>query len=181
MERTILGYRWNHFAFTVVFCLMVLMFIPSESATEQNPVNWKNDGQNPDDLRVLSLLPSGNAATEVDDGDGHTWTKTFLVPVTANATLTVEATPSRTIQEADLPNEWTLTGGTGTGKLSRTVSLATPGKFVLKCQCGESQKETTIYVVNIQVNANDLYGDVQRNPDGSSKTADVVQNPAQKG
>ena len=99
MERTISGHGWDRFAFTAVFCLTALMFTPSESAMGQNPVNWKDDGRNPDDLRVLSLLPSGNAATEVDDGDGHTWTKTVLVPVTANATLTVVATPDRAIQE----------------------------------------------------------------------------------
>ncbi len=116
---------------------------------QNQPGEWDKDGQNPDDLKVASLLPAGGSGVEVDDGDNREHTKAFVFPVTTGGVATVVATPDRNIQEADLPAEWTLTGGTGTGKLSRTVSLAAPGKFVLNCTCGDSEKETTIYVVRM--------------------------------
>lgn len=155
MKRIILGNRCDVCAFTVFFCLMMMFLfqnlaLAQEHGQNQNPLlNWREDGRNPDDFEVLSLLPSGNSATEVDDGNGQTWTKTFIVPVTANATLTVVATPQPDTTEENLPDEWTLTGGTGTGKLSRTVPLSAPGKFVLHCKCGKSEKETTIYVFSM--------------------------------
>jgi len=65
--------------------------------------------------------------TEIDDGDGNPNTKTFvLCKGTGNATVTAAANPIMT--EAQLANScWTTTGGTGTAKLTRTVSKATAG------------------------------------------------------
>ncbi|MDI6774005.1 MAG: hypothetical protein QME60_01215 [Verrucomicrobiota bacterium] len=99
-------------------------------------------------LKVESLLPD-NIEREVDDGDGNSDTRLFVVDISATAgdVVTVTATPFPNVAEADLPSCWTLTGGIGVGKLQRTIDRTTPSKTVLKCECGTSGKETTVYVV----------------------------------
>ncbi|MBQ7650431.1 MAG: hypothetical protein IJS15_05690, partial [Victivallales bacterium] len=132
---------------SIAMLLGGLLTVPASG--QNQPENWKEDGNAPNDIKVLSLLPEGNAGTEVDDGDNNSNTKMFIFPVTSGASVSVVATPDRTITEAELPREWSLTGVPGDGKLSRTISLHEPGKFVLKCQCGDSVKETTIYVIKM--------------------------------
>ncbi len=100
---------------------------------------------------VASLLP--NEGTEFDDGDNNNDTKTFVVSKAASGEVTVTATPNPNISEANLPvgcaGEWTLSGGTGTGKLQRTVSKTTAGTTTLTCTCGTSSKTTKIIVVEV--------------------------------
>ncbi|MCK4947545.1 MAG: hypothetical protein KAQ99_01335 [Candidatus Aureabacteria bacterium] len=97
---------------------------------------------------VESLLP--NEGTEIDDEDGDDNTKTFVVAKADTGTITVTATPNPNVAEADLPLEWKLTGGTGTGDLTRTVDKTTPDETLITCICGSSYKKTTIIVVEVE-------------------------------
>ncbi|MEA2013624.1 MAG: hypothetical protein U9O87_11220 [Verrucomicrobiota bacterium] len=98
-------------------------------------------------LKVESLLP--DKGIEVDDYDGDDDTKTFVVDIsdTSGDIVTITATPNPLIAEADLPASWTLTGGTGTNKLVRTISQTTPEKYVFTCTFGASSKTTTVYIL----------------------------------
>lgn len=100
-------------------------------------------------VEVASLLP--DQGTEFDDGDGNPDTKSFAVCVAASGVVTVTATPNPSVAETDLPACWTLTGGTGSGKLTRTVDKTTWGHTEITCSAGSSAKTTTIYVVKTQV------------------------------
>lgn len=100
-------------------------------------------------VEVASLLPDQGA--EFNDGDGNPDTKSFAVCVAASGVVTVTATPNPSVAEADLPACWTLTGGTGSGKLTRTVDKTTWGHTEITCSAGSSAKTTTIYVVKTQV------------------------------
>jgi hypothetical protein len=102
-------------------------------------------------VKVNSLLPD-NIEQEIDDGDGNSDTRTFVVNMTTNAgdVVTVTATPAPIVTEASLPACWTLaaTEGTanGAGKLVRTIDRTHPSKTVIQCSCGNT-KITTVYVV----------------------------------
>jgi len=100
-------------------------------------------------VEVDSLEP--DEGTEIDDGDSDPNTKLFVVCIASPnppSTLTVTATPNPSVSEDDLPDGWNLTGGTGTGKLTRTVDKTTAGETVITCTCGaDSEKITTIWVV----------------------------------
>jgi hypothetical protein len=100
-------------------------------------------------LSVASLVPD-NIEREVDDGDGNPDTRTFVVDVsaTAGALVIVTATPSPSLTEDRLPGCWTLDGGTGNGKLQRTIDRTMASKTVLVCQCGSSARTTTVFVVS---------------------------------
>lgn len=100
-------------------------------------------------VEVASLLP--DEGTEFDDGDEDPNTKSYVVCIATSGTVTVTATPSPSVLEGDLPACWTLTGGTGSGKLSRTVDKTTDGKTVITCTSGSSMKETTIYVMDANI------------------------------
>jgi hypothetical protein len=65
--------------------------------------------------------------------------------------VTVIATPNPDVNEPNLPASWTLTGGTGTGKLLRTVDRTVAAKTILTCSYGASSKTTTIYVVKVDI------------------------------
>jgi hypothetical protein len=96
-------------------------------------------------VEVESLLP--NEGGEIDDGDGNPDTKSFVVCKADSGVVTVTATPNPGVAEPDLPSCWSLTGGTGTGKLSRTVDKTTSGVTTISCTAGTSSKTTKIYVV----------------------------------
>ena|GEM_PF-1996334 len=105
-------------------------------------------------VAVESLL--ADAGVEVDDSDGDSNTKSYVVsivdPNTSPNYVTVTATPNPgDVPEANLPPGWTLTGGTGTDKLTRTVSRTSAAKTVITCTSGCSTKTTRIYVVNVDI------------------------------
>ncbi|MDY0176507.1 MAG: hypothetical protein RBT25_06370 [Lentisphaeria bacterium] len=52
-----------------------------------------------------------------------------------------------------------MTGGTGTGKLSRTIDRTKPDIYTLTCTCGASQKKTKVIVAKVDL-------DVDSNNDG---------------
>lgn len=71
----------------------------------------------------------------------------FVVDADEENVVTVTATPSPNIPESKLPQSWSLTGGDGTSKLTRTIDCSTPSKTIIICSCGESAKTATVYVV----------------------------------
>ncbi len=98
-------------------------------------------------VEVASLLP--DEGTEFDDGDADPDTKSFAVCIADTGFVTVTATPNPSVSEENLPGCWTLTGGTGSGKLTRTVDKTTPGITTITCTAGSSSKTTKIYVVEV--------------------------------
>lgn len=100
---------------------------------------------------VESLKP--DKGTEIDDGDGDANTKSYYVPIskTAGDKVTVTAVSKPPLAEADLPACWSLTGGTGTGKLSRTVDQTAAAKTILVAQSGLRKKTTTVFVFKIEL------------------------------
>jgi len=104
-------------------------------------------------VKVASLLP--DVGTEIDDGDGDPDTRSFAVCVCPGV-VTVTATPDPNVPEQCLPGYgytwgWTLTGGIGTSRLTRTVDRTTPGVTTITCVCGSSFKQTKIYVVKVEI------------------------------
>ena len=104
-------------------------------------------------VEVDSLLPNGGI--EIDDYDGNRDTKTFVLPYNSNLantplTITVTATPNPKLAEADLPPEWRLTGGMGSGKLTQTVDRSRP-TWDLKATCGTSEKRLKIIYLDMRL------------------------------
>jgi hypothetical protein len=104
-------------------------------------------------VKVESLQPDpGPGIEEIDDGDGNPNTKSFLVKIADAGVVTVRAMPNPVVAEGNLPGRdiwgwgWTLTGGIGTSRLTRTVDRTTLGVTTITCVCGSSWKRTTIYV-----------------------------------
>ncbi|MCD6049808.1 MAG: hypothetical protein K0Q55_1211 [Verrucomicrobia bacterium] len=95
-------------------------------------------------VKVASLTP--DKGDEVDDGDGNADTKMYVICAVTNGVCTVTAVSDPALAEADLPSCWSLTGGTGTGKLVRTVSLTAAGDTVITATAGTSSKAVTIRV-----------------------------------
>lgn len=104
-------------------------------------------------VKVTSLLP--DIGTELDDGDGDPNTKSYVVSIVdANGDpniVTVTAAPSPDVNEEDLPDSWSFTGGTDVNDFEHTVDRTTAAKTELTCTCGTSSKTTTIYVVKVDV------------------------------
>lgn len=99
-------------------------------------------------IKVESLLPS--RGEEVDDFDDNSDTKTFVLRRTPG-TLTVTAVPSPSVSEANLPTRWTLTGGEGRSRLTRTLATSTKGTYVFQCTAGTSSKTLTIKIVDLAI------------------------------
>jgi len=98
---------------------------------------------------------------EIDDGDGDPKTRVFGVPIAEAmeypvVPVTVRATLSPDLSESEVPNGWTLQGGLGSDKLTRTVSRtisAGPSKteFTFSCGGSDSGYRTTVYVYEARV------------------------------
>ncbi|MCK5641665.1 MAG: PKD domain-containing protein, partial [Gammaproteobacteria bacterium] len=94
-------------------------------------------------VEVESLLPDLGA--EIDDNDPNS--RTFVVCTAGSGDITVTATPNPSVTEANLPVCWSMSGGTGSGELSRTVSLASTGSTQISVStCGTSGAVTIIDV-----------------------------------
>lgn len=83
---------------------------------------------------------------EWDDGDGSNDTNTVVLKKDTSGDVTVTATPNPALAEANLPGCWSLSGGTGTGKLSRTVSKTTAAKTTIMAISGASEKVMDVVV-----------------------------------
>ncbi|MDB6037254.1 MAG: hypothetical protein JWM99_1095, partial [Verrucomicrobiales bacterium] len=88
-----------------------------------------------------------SGATEVDDGDGDSNTKEYVV-CQGTGDVTVTATCDPGLSEAQLANTcWWTGGGNGTAFLSRTVSKSSCGTTVVQFYAGTSHRIITIHVV----------------------------------
>ena len=119
-------------------------------------------------VEVESLLPDEGG--EIDDGDDDPDTRSFVVCKADSGAVTVTATPNPGVAEEDLPGCWSLTGGTGTGKLSRTVDKTASGVTTITCTAGTSSKTTKVYVLEMT----DL------TPDQGTEVDDEDSNPNTK-
>lgn len=96
----------------------------------------------------------GSLETDVEServSGGGTSERTYLVPQ-ADGVVTVTASPAPAdVSEAELPGCWQLTGGSGNGKLVRTVDRSTLGETVVKLSCGGRTETRRIIVFNASV------------------------------
>jgi len=101
-------------------------------------------------VKLVSLLPDQGVV--FDDGSSDPDTVAYAIPIAASGNVTVTATANPTgISEANLPSSWSLTGGSGTGKYSRTVGKATSAMTVISCTCGSTTKTAKIYVYTASI------------------------------
>ena len=82
-----------------------------------------------DVVEVDSITPDDGK--EVDDGDGNTDTKAYVVQVDTSGSVNVTAKSKPSVAESKLPACWNLSGGTGSGKLTRMVSKTTTAVTIL--------------------------------------------------
>lgn len=135
--------------FIVVLSVVCLFSSPSFAVHQGSRLSSQEVEFISRNVIVKSLLP--NEGLEIDDKDGDSNTKTFVIPIAASGDLTITAVPEPRLDEAELPAEWTLTGGSGTSKLVRTISKSSTSKTTLTCTCGSSSKTTTIYVYKAEL------------------------------
>jgi len=123
-------------------------------------------------VRVESIEPDSVAdLLEIDDGDGDTRTRIFVVRIAEVmefpvVPVTVHARVTPVLSESELPSGWTLQGGIGSEKLSRTVSRtilagASKTEFTFKCGSIDSGFKTTVYVYDARVGLFADEGDLQ--------------------
>jgi RHS repeat-associated protein len=91
-------------------------------------------------VKVAALEPDKGA--EIDNNDPN---RTFIVCV-GEGTTTVTASPYPNVGESDLPDCWSLTGGNGSGKLTRTVDCNSLDSTLITAQCNLSERRTLIVV-----------------------------------
>ena len=101
-----------------------------------------------DAVEVESLIPA--EGKELDDGDGDASTKTYVLAKATTGTVTVTAKPKPALPEAKLPACWSLMGGTGSGKLDRTVDKTMTATTTLVAKAGPSMKTTKVVVLMAQ-------------------------------
>jgi hypothetical protein len=123
-------------------------------------------------VRVDSVEPDSMAnLQEIDDGDGNSRTRVFVVPVEQalefpSTPVTVRANLVPTISESQLPAGWTIEGGTGSGKLTRIIwryvsTGASKTEFTFSCGGTDSGFKTTVYVYDARVALFADEGDLQ--------------------
>ncbi len=113
-------------------------------------------------VRVESIQPDPKAnLQEIDDGDDNPKTRIFVVPIAIpleypDPFVVVRATLTPNLSESELPSDFTLQGGTGSTKLTRTVSRtiaagASKTEFTFICGGTDSGFKTTVYVYDARV------------------------------
>lgn len=93
---------------------------------------------------------------ELDDGDNDEDTRVFTFACQRETSLVIRAQPYPPLPAEELPAEWELTGGEGSGIILRTVDLVTPAVHSLAASCGVSDKTTQVIIhkVDLQVDSN---------------------------
>ena len=123
-------------------------------------------------IRVETIQPDSMPnLQEIDDGDGNSKTRIFIVPIAEPMEypvipVTVRATIAPSLSESQLPADWTLQGGIGTEKLTRTISRAgsagaSKTEFTFTCGGTDSGLKTTVYVYEAKVGLFADEGDLQ--------------------
>ena len=123
-------------------------------------------------VKAISIQPNSMPnLQEIDDGDGNPKTRIFVVPIAESMEypvfpVTVRATITPSISESQLPAGSTLQGGTGSEKLTRTISRtisagASKTEFTFTCGGVDSGLKTTVYVYDAKVGLFANEGDLQ--------------------
>lgn len=101
-------------------------------------------------LDVESLL--SDKGVEIDDGDNNPDTIVWIVKRSKNAgdVINVTATPKPALLENRLPGCWSLTGGAGTSKLTRTIDQTIAVSTEIVCKSGEREKKVTIIPLEVE-------------------------------
>ena len=99
-------------------------------------------------LEIVDVLPDDGY--EYDDGDDNPDTRVFMVDKASSGDVTVYVLIDPVVPEAKLPVCWSLTGGSGSSKLFRTISKTATGEYVIQATCGGVEKTATIYVVECE-------------------------------
>jgi hypothetical protein len=137
-----------------------------------------DEGQTLDDSVRLTVVKVENIEPnamfnlqELDDGDDNVMTRVFVIPI-ANAlevpavSVTVRSIIVPSLSEGELPSNWTLQGGDGIGKLSRTIGRtvlagASKSEFTFTFGGADSGLRTTVYVYEASVTLYADQGDMQ--------------------
>lgn len=98
--------------------------------------------------KVESIQPDSMPnLQEIDDGDENPKTRIFVVPIAGPVDwlidLNVCATITPSFSESEIPAGWTLQGGTGTEKLTRTVRRTSVSKTEFTFTCGGTDSGLT--------------------------------------
>ena len=93
---------------------------------------------------------SASGAKELDDGDNNPKTKLY-VACKGTGDITVTATPCPNMAEADLPDCWETTGGTGTNKLTRTVTKTNCALTTITFKAGTSSNVVKVIVFEMKL------------------------------
>ena len=143
----------------------------SSSADATLPISVECGNTKHTEVLVVGLDSlTANDTLLVDDKDANPDTQSylFLVHDSASGDITITATPTPVVSEEQLPVNWTLSGGTGTSPLIRTVSKTSPAKTEITCTAGSCSKRATIWVVSVEVTELGFKGDhmITRWPSG---------------
>lgn len=112
-------------------------------------------------IAVNNLIPSVESGeqgfywistTSVTEPDDPTGTLHYVVPKMPGKVL-VTATPFPLVAHAELPDCWSLTGGSdsATPKLIREIDMSIPGIYVIDAKAGTSHRRVRVYVVELNV------------------------------
>lgn len=130
-----------------------------------------NCGQDSRDFTIVELNSiKPDIGQEIDDGDSDDDTKIFIVSVSESSDVIVTAELVPDLDEYLLPLGSTINGGTGTGKLQRTVSTEHSSKTVFSFSCGgvTCPNKTTIYVYDAKLGLHSDEGDAADDKYGHS-------------
>lgn len=132
------------------YCRTIFQSIPGTSVIE----SISGDSSKVTTIHVVEVdsidwAPDGGG--EIDDGDGNPNTRKVIVSADEIGTLTITATSNPTLAEMgltemDLPDCWQLTGGNGSSRLTRDISLSSVCLETITATCGISEKSLTIDV-----------------------------------
>ena len=123
-------------------------------------------------VKVESIEPDAmENLEEISDGDNDPRTRIFIVPIAGHLELfpdpvTVRANIIPNLSDSELPDGWSLQGGIGSRKLTRTVSRisqsgASKTEFTFTCGGSDSGFKTTVYVYDAKVGLFADEGDLQ--------------------
>lgn len=101
---------------------------------------------------------------EVDDFDANPITRKFLACRAPSGNAVVEAVSNPVLTAADLPRVWTLTGGVGTAKLTRTLPLTVEGPTTFVARCVNERRT----LVDVRPNLRLQFVDHPRRPKSST-------------
>ncbi len=100
-----------------------------------------------DVVKVNSLTASSPATLIKTEGE----IDYYVAACNEGGTVTITATPYVDVSDSDLRFiGWSLTGGSGSGLRTRTLSLSQPGEYPLKAQCGTSEKNIVVMVLKVE-------------------------------